>query len=166
MRIAALTLVGLGLLAGAATGAAQAPGGSLLIEDGRGLVQITGTGVLVGRLEKGSLKIFDLSTGDQWSPRVGGVPRGATVSFRGKNVSFYVPGGRYRLVARGSGISVSARGTGAVALTGEPDAVGYTGRYAIGDAVTEPLPADLTQVSFGADPSSGAGAAPAAKIQP
>ena len=43
-----------------------------------------------------------------------GIPRGKTVTLRGKNVSFYVPGGRYKIIAHGSDISVSARGTGAV----------------------------------------------------
>ena len=128
MRLAALILLVLGLSATVATGAAKAPGGTLLIEDGRGTVQITGKGVLVGRMEKGSLEITDLNPTDQWSPRVNGIPRGKVVTLRGKNVSFYVPGGRYRLVARGTGISISARGTGTVVLDGDPDAVGGTGR--------------------------------------
>ncbi len=167
MRLAALTLLGLGLFGGVATGAAQAPSGSLLIEDGRGVVQLTGRGVLVGRMDKGSLKIIDLSPADQWSPRVGGVPRGTTVTLRGKNVSFYVPGGRYRLVARGTGISISARGTGTVGLKGDADTVGYTGRYAVGDDETVPLPVDLTRTLFGASvSSSGATGSQSAKMQP
>ena len=90
----------------------RATGGSLAIEDGRGTIQITGKGVLVGRIDKGSLEIVDLSPTDQWSPRVNGIPRGKMVTLRGKNVSFYVPGGRYKIDARGNGISISARGTG------------------------------------------------------
>ena len=78
-------------------------------------------------MEKGSLEIVDLSAVDQWSPRVYGIPRGKTVTLRGKNVSFYVPGGRYKLTARGIGISISARGTGTVTLDGDPDPVGDTG---------------------------------------
>ena len=62
---------------------------------------------------KGSLEIVDLNPNDQWSPRVNGIPRGKTVTLRGKNVSFYIPGGRYKVTARGSDISISARGTGA-----------------------------------------------------
>ena len=80
--------------------------------------------MLVGRIEKGSLEILDLSSGDQWSPRVFGIPRGKAVTWRGKNVSFYIPGGRYRLTAKGTGISISARGTGWVSLDGDPDTVG------------------------------------------
>ena len=55
---------------------------------------------------------FDLTPLDQWSPRVNGVPRGKTVWLRGKDVNFYVPGGKYRLTVRGEGFSISARGQG------------------------------------------------------
>jgi len=165
MRLAALILLVLGLSATVATGAAKAPGGTLLIEDGRGTVQITGRGVLVGRMEKGSLEITDLNPTDQWSPRVNGIPRGKVVTLRGKNVSFYVPGGRYRLVARGAGISISARGTGTVVLDGDPDAVGGPGRYSIGDAASVPLPVEATKTSFGPGEAS-APSSQSVKIQP
>ena len=114
MRLAAIITLALVLSAGVASGAAVAPGGSFEVKGGRGTVQITGKGVLVGRLGKGSLEIVDLNPNDQWSPRVNGIPRGKTVTLRGKNVSFYVPGGRYKVTAHGSDISISARGTGAV----------------------------------------------------
>jgi len=165
MRLAALILLVLGLSATVATGAVRAPAGTLLIEGGRGTVQITGKGVLVGRMEKGSLEITDLNPTDQWSPRLNGIPRGKVVTFRGKNVSFYVPGGRYRLVAHGSGISISARGAGSVALDGDPDAVGDTGRYAIGDAASVPLPVGSTKTSFGTSEAS-APSSPSVKINP
>ena len=165
MRLAALTLLVLGLSATVATGAAQAPGGTLSIEDGRGTVQITGKGALIGRMEKGSLEITDLNPSDQWSPRVNGIPRGKLVTFRGKDVSFYVPGGRYKLVAHGTGISISARGTGTLMLDGDPDAVGYTGRYSIGDASTVPLPSGTLKIPFG-EADANAPSAQSGKIQP
>jgi len=165
MRLAALMLLVLGLSATVATGAATAPG-TIEITGGRGTVQVTGRGVLVGRMDKGSLEIVDLNPTDQWSPRVNGIPRGKVVTLRGKNVSFYVPGGRYRLVARGSGISVSARGTGMVVLDGDPDAVGDTGRYAIGDTASAPLPVGATRMSFGSTDASAPSSSQSAKIQP
>jgi hypothetical protein len=161
MRLAALITLALGLSATVAAGAVLSPhetrvpavraatSGSLSIEDGRGTIQITGKGVLVGRMDKGSLEIVDLSSTDQWSPRVYGIPRGKMVTLRGKNVSFYVPGGRYKVTARGTGISISARGSGTVVLNGEPDAVGDTGRFAIGDAAPGALPVEATKLSFG-----------------
>jgi hypothetical protein len=164
MRLAALTLLALATCATAATAAANAPGGSLSIEDGRGVVQITGKGVLVGRMDKGSLEIVDLSAGDQWSPRVNGIPRGRTVWLRGKSISFYVPGGRYRIVAHGTGISISARGTGSSLLDGDPDPVGATGVYAVGDDAPAPLPVEPTRTTFGAGDGS-ASSSQSGKIQ-
>jgi hypothetical protein len=154
MRLTAFVLLALGLTAGVAAGSAKTPGVSLSIEGGRGLVQITGKGVLVGRMGKGTLEITDLSSNDQWSPRVYGIPRGKMVTLRGKNVSFYVPGGKYKIVARGTDISISARGSGSITLDGDPDAVGDTGMYAIGDNVPIPLPPGTTKMSFGPTDSS------------
>jgi len=149
MRLAAIITLALALSASVATGAAVAPSGSFEVKGARGTVQISGRGVLVGRLGKGSLEILDLNPNDQWSPRVNGIPRGKTVTLRGKNVSFYIPGGRYRVTAHGSDISVSARGTGAVVLNGDPDAVGDTGMFAVGDDDFAPLPELPTNVTFG-----------------
>ena len=52
MRLAALTLLVLTLSAAAAAGAAKAPAGSLSIEGGRGVIQITGKGALLGKIER------------------------------------------------------------------------------------------------------------------
>ena len=149
MRLAAIITLALVLSAGVASGAALAPSGSFEVKGGRGTVQISGKGVLVGRLGKGSLEILDLNPNDQWSPRVNGIPRGKTVTLRGKNVSFFIPGGRYRVTAYGSDISISARGTGTVTLNGDPDPVGDTGMYAVGDDALAPLPEVPTKTTFG-----------------
>ena len=145
----ALSLVAIGSAAARTQASGGTPGETLTIEDGRGTVTISGKGVLIGRMDKGSLEITDLNPSDQWSPRVNGIPRGKLVTYRGKSVSFYIPGGRYKLVAHGTGISISARGTGMVTLDGDPDVIGYTGRYSIGDAVTVPLPAGSLKIPFG-----------------
>jgi hypothetical protein len=165
MRLAALTLLALALSATTATGAANAPGGFLVVDHARGVIQMKGKGVLVGRVDKGSLEITDLTPTDQWSPYVNGVPRGKVVWLKGQNISFRVSGGRYKLVARGDGISVSARGTGQAVLDGAPDAVGDTGMYAVGDAVLAPLPVEATKASFGAG-DGGVSSSQSVKIQP
>jgi len=126
------------------------------IEDARGTVTIRGTGIVIGRLERGDIQIVDLTPLDQWSPRVNGVPRGKTVWLRGKDVNFYVPGGRYKITVRGEGFSISARGQGTVALTGSPDTTGATGTYAVGDAVPAPIPSATQNVAFGAPLTSDA----------
>lgn len=149
MRLAALITLALVLSAGIASGAAIGTSGVFEVRSGRGTVQITGNGVLVGRLGKGSLEIVDLSPNDQWSPRVNGIPRGKTVFLRGKNVSFYVPRGNYKITARGSDISISANGAGTVVLDGDPDVVGDTGMYKVGDEDFAPLPEVTTKTAFG-----------------
>ena len=148
MRLA--LLIGL-LLATTATAALAtlAPAGSLSIEDGRGSAVIRGKGIVIGRLERGEVQIVDLTPLDQWSPRVNGVPRGKTVWTRGKDINFYVPGGRYRVTVRGEGFSVSARGNGLATLDAVADAAGATGTYAVGDDPQTPLPEELERIEFG-----------------
>jgi hypothetical protein len=135
--------------------AAPGPAGTLSIENGRGTVVLTGKGIVIGRLDKGDVKIVDLSPLDQWSPRVNGVPRGKTVWLRGKDVNFYVPGGRYKITVRGDGFSISARGQGNVTLTGNPDPTGATGTYAIGDGGPLAIPSVTDTFPFGAAAPEG-----------
>jgi hypothetical protein len=141
--------------------AATAPAGSLSIEDGRGSAVLRGKGIVIGRLDRGEVQIVDLSPLDQWSPRVNGVPRGKTVWTRGKNINFYVPGGRYRVTVRGDGFSISARGQGQATLDGEADAAGATGTVAVGDAEPTPLSEDVQRLDYGPAVSPAAkGSAP------
>jgi hypothetical protein len=129
--------------------AATRPVGSLSIEEGRGTVTLRGKGIVIGRLERGDLRIVDLTPLDQWSPRVNGVPRGRTVGTRGKDVNFYVPGGRYKITVHGDGVSISARGQGLAGLDGDADAAGSTGTFAVGDSPLVALPSSLEYVQFG-----------------
>lgn len=158
MRPAAFLAFVLGLLVLTTSTAAGAPGGSILVEGGRGTVQIKGKGALVGRIVRGSLQIVDLTPADQWSPRVNGIPRGEVVWLRGSNITFYVPGGAYRVVARGAGISISARGTGQATIDGDPDGTGDAGVYAIGDHSPQPLPAEQLRLPFGGSDARPSGA--------
>ena len=159
MRLAVLIVLVLSLatVASANTDDKRTATGLFSVESGRGKVVLIGSGVLVGRLDSGQLEIKDLTPADRFSPRVLGVPRGKVVKLRGKGVGFYVPGGRYRIVVRGEGISLSARGTGIVVLDGEPDTVGVTGMFAVDDQPATPLPDEPTRVPFGTlpdDPST------------
>lgn len=159
MRLALLSLCLLALAIPAGW-AATRPAGSLSIEDGRGTVVLRGKGIVIGRLEKGDVQIVDLTPLDQWSPRVNGVPRGRTVWTRGKDINFYVPGGRYRITVHGEGFSISARGQGVASLDGSADPAGATGTFAVGDSQLMPLPSSLEHVQFGASESTGASAKP------
>jgi hypothetical protein len=130
--------------------AATRPAGSLSIEDGRGTVTLRGKGIVIGRLERGEIQIVDQSPLDQGSPRVNGVPRGRTVWLRGKDVNFYVPGGRYKITVTGAGFSISARGQGVATLDGTADVTGISGTYAVGDGDPAPLPAEPMTIQYGA----------------
>jgi hypothetical protein len=158
MRLALLFLCLLALAIPAGW-AATRPAGSLSIEDGRGTVVLRGKGIVIGRLERGDVQIVDLTPLDQWSPRVNGVPRGRTVWTRGKDINFYVPGGRYRITVHGEGFSISARGQGIASLDGSADPAGGTGTFAVGDSPLVPLPSSLEHVQFGAPENAGASTA-------
>ena len=92
------------------------------------LVELRGS--LLGRLTTGSLRVTDQTPNDRYAPLVVGRkvtqervgPR--TVIYRGQGLRFRMLGGAYRVVARGSGISVSAVGRGTVMLDAEPRFVG------------------------------------------
>lgn len=158
-RLAAIALVLL-LAVPAGVLAARAPVGSIAFTDARGEITIKGRGVLLARVDRGSLQIVDLTPADQWSPRVNGVPRGRVVGMRGREVSVFIPGGRFRIVLRGEGLNVSARGQGIVTIEADPDQTGTAGTYAIDDDEMQPLPEVVTRVAYGLDvtlaPVSGA----------
>ncbi len=150
MRLLALIILGLSGIATTAS-AGNAPSGTFEIKDARGSVQIVGERVILGHIDKGSLRIVDLTPSDQWSPWVNGVPRGRVVWLKGKNISFRISSGRYKIAANGEGISVSARGTGTTILNGDPDAVGEMGSFRVGDLPFTSVPDEATKVTFGRD---------------
>ncbi len=150
MRLLVVGLLALALVVPAALVAGPVNRGSFSIEQGSGTMTIRGRGVLLGRLERGQIVVTDLSPRDQWTPRVNGVTRIRTQLLRAREVTFYVPGGRYRIVLRGEGISVSARGVGDAVLAGEPNGItGETGTYWVGDDEPKPVPDTPTSVLFG-----------------
>jgi hypothetical protein len=149
MRAALVLLCALAAAAVPAAFASERVAGTLSIESGVGVVTVRGQGTLVGRMERGEVIVNDLTPGDQWSPRINGVPRGRLAVLRGRDVTFYVPGGRYRIALRGETISLSARGIGVALLRARENARFDTGTYATGDDAPSPFPTELTRVAFG-----------------
>ena len=100
--------------------------GELSLERGRGSAVLEMRGVVLGRLTSGTLRVTDLTPRDRFAETVvraqGDVravgPR--TVLYRGQGIRFKLLGGRYRIVIRGTGMSVSAVGRGEVVLDGDP----------------------------------------------
>jgi hypothetical protein len=154
MRKLVVLACSISVLAAAAAAWAQPTPGTLSVERARGVVMIDLKGSVVGRLATGSLRVTDHTPNDRYSAvvygrklteeRVG--PR--TIVYRGVGLRFRLLGGGYRMVARGSGITVSAVGRGNVMLDGEPRFVADdTGVYSLDgtdcsvDALTcTPLP--------------------------
>lgn len=152
----------LAALAGLA-GAAEPNVGVLSVERGKGVVMLDLRGSVLGRLTSGTLRVTDHTPGDRYVPLVVGRklvqervgPR--TVLYRGQGMRFRMLGGGYRIVARGTGIDVSAVGRGVVMLDGEPKVPGEdTGVYSLDGADCElepqlcaPLPTEPERFVLG-----------------
>ena len=120
------TFVLLGLLALAlpVAGVAALSGGegTLSVEDGIGKVTLQARGGVIGRLDRGSLIIYDLSPDDPYAPFVVGDDQPvrfvgeAGIRYGGVGLRFRMIGGRYKIVIEGRGIdlSVVAKGSGSI----------------------------------------------------
>jgi hypothetical protein len=157
LLVAVLAAAALAASASAAVAGGEAsPNEVLSIEGVQGAIQIRGRGILNMRVAQGSVQIVDQSPSDQFSPRVGGIPRGKAYKTSGTDLSILILGGRYKIVVRGTGISVSARGDGTVVVLGEPDPNGAAGTIRIGDTVRQ-IPTGESKASFGGGPSGPSG---------
>jgi hypothetical protein len=160
-----LLLVPLLLLTTAVPAAAYAdrsgPGadGTLAVRDGRGKVQMTVKGSLIGRLGNGSITIEELAPDDETEPVVRGYKtfkwgrNGNVRTYTGKNVRFRLIGGRYRVGFNGKGLFFSLVGKGRVTLDGSgsvDEGIFYDGFYSLNGGEEESLPDDA--VSFNLAP--------------
>ncbi len=149
------TLVLLGLLAFAlpVAGVAALSGGegTLSVEDGVGKVTLQARGGVIGRIERGSVTIYDLSPEDAYEPYVVGDDQ--PVRFVGENgiryggigLRFRLIGGNYRIVIEGRGIdlSVVAKGSGSITagVAADPGVYALDGADCRSDrASCKPLP--------------------------
>ena len=116
------TLVCLALLAlalpVAAVSAVSAGEGTLSVEDGRGKISLDARGGVIGRLDRGTLTIYDKTPGDQNFPVVNGADApevffaDGSVRYRGTGLRFRVIGGGFRIAVQGRGIDLSVVGKG------------------------------------------------------
>jgi hypothetical protein len=123
MRILVLLCALATIVATASIAAAAEPNvGTLSVERGKGAVMVDLRGSLLGRLATGSLRVTDSTPNDRYVATVVGRrvtqerlgPK--TVVYRGQGLRFRMLGGGFRVVVRGSGISLSAVGRGTVTL--------------------------------------------------
>ena len=158
MRKAGLIIVLVVLLAAPAVAyAVDAVEGRLSVSDGRGVVGMQGRGSMIGRLDKGSVTVVDLSPVDASEPLVFGCDqeefRGVATVCQGENLRFRLLGGSWRITINGSGIDVSAAVRGTVRLDGRGLRPGLYSRAGVdcrkAAASCEPLPDEPLTFTLG-----------------
>jgi hypothetical protein len=99
--------------------------GTLSVEAGHGRVVIQARGGIIGRVERGTITVYDLTPEDTSFPAVSGddLPQrflgDSGVQYRGRGMRFRLIGGAYKIILAGGGIDLSAVGNGYVILQGE-----------------------------------------------
>lgn len=125
------------------------PDGTLAVRDGRGKVQMTVKGSLIGRFASGSLTVEELSQEEGTEPVVRGYRtfrwgrNSNTRTYTGKNVRFRLIGGRYRVTFNAKGLFFSLVGKGRIQLDGAgsvADGIFYDGFYSLNGSEEESLP--------------------------
>jgi len=139
--------------------------GTLSVEDGNGKVSVQARGGVIGRLERGTVTIFDLTPDDANDPVVFGDDRpvrfiGETgIQYAGTGLRFRLVGGGFRIVITGRGIdlSVVAKGSGSIAAEAR---VGDPGVYSLDGAdcrnvrsTCTPLPESPRRFQLGGEKS-------------
>lgn len=126
MRNALLTLLLATLVLPAAALASRAAvgDGTLSVEGASGTVIVQARGAVIGRVASGTVVIADLSPGDDNDPVVWGAQfrrqtGPGTIVYRGRNITFRLIGGGFRVTVKGSGISISVVGRGDAFLDGD-----------------------------------------------
>ena len=141
--------------------------GTLSVKAGIGKVYLKFNGSAVGRVWSGSIRVtdpvatdglgFDFSGCDVEQDKSDTTAnRSDTITIcRGSNLRFRAIGGKYQVLTRGSGIYLSAVGTGFAVLNGAGDdpAVDSDGTYSLNDRPYRSLPDFPATFTLAAPPS-------------
>jgi hypothetical protein len=126
MRKTSLCLALLALvLPVAALAAVDAGEGTLSVEDGRGKVSLQARGGIFGRLDRGTVTVYDTTPNDANFPVVTGADEAELfladggVRYRGAGIRFRVVGGGFKLLIQGRGIDLSVVGKGSGFIEGD-----------------------------------------------
>ncbi len=148
MRLAIPLLIGLLLLLPAAsTARTGAPGdGTLSVKAGRGVVELAVCGTVIGRIEKGKVRIEDPLIGGG-TLAISGAESEQKVSetatrYEGRDIRFRAVGGSFQLRIEGSGLDLSAVGRGRVSVRG--DASNRDGTYSPDGSAPRSLESERT----------------------
>ena len=112
------------ILPAAALAGRESPGdGSLVVSGADGKLTVHGKGLIFGHLDHGTITVVDYTPDDNTAlPSVSGAKMKVTaknVVYWGNDVRFLFPGGRYTLIVDGTGISISAVGSGRFTALGD-----------------------------------------------
>jgi hypothetical protein len=155
MRRLLLILSLLALLAPAAAFALRGqPGdGTLVIENGRGVVQVTARGGLIGRADSARITIEDPNPNDG-TVIISGAVRAHDLSdtktvYTGTDIRFRITSGFFRIKVVGVGINLGAVARGSVIIqgVGGPD----DGTYAFDNDAPQSLPDVTTRFFLGSN---------------
>jgi hypothetical protein len=134
---------------------AGSPGdGTLSVRDGKGLVQLSSRGTMIGRIERGKLTVTDPNPFDARKPIVLGAESRTrsrnmkTTVYRGRDIRLRVTGGLAHVRFEGRGIQLSAVGRGAGLIQAAPQPVKVpvsNGFWSLNDEEYQPLPEELTR---------------------
>ena len=108
-----------------ALASADAGEGTLSVEDGRGKINLQARGGVFGRIDRGTLTVYDTTPADANFPVVTGADEpelfvaGNGVRYRGAGIRFRVVGGGFKLVIQGRGIDLSVVGKGSGFIEGD-----------------------------------------------
>jgi len=143
----------------AAWAAGRLPGdGTLVVDNGNGVVTVRARGGILGRFVTGNMVISDLDLTDGKVPVVYGAETiqplgGGRTRYSGDDIRFRMIGGLFRVQINAIGIDVSAVGRGTALL----DGTGFTdfpGRYSINGGPFQPLPGHPVTFALGQAPPS------------
>jgi hypothetical protein len=132
--------------------------GTLSVKDGKGVVQLSARGSLIGRFERGKVTVTDPNPYDARRPTVLGAEvtvykSAKTTVYSGKDVRIRIGGGLTHVRIEGRGIYLSAvgRGTGLINGSGSIQAgVFYDGVWSLNDDEYRSLPDDPTAFQLAA----------------
>jgi hypothetical protein len=141
----------------AAWAAGRLPGdGTLVVDNGNGVVTVKARGGILGRFVTGNMVISDLDLTDGRVPVVYGAETiqplgGGRTRYSGDDIRFRMIGGLFRIQINAIGVDVSAVGRGTATL----DASGFTdfpGRYSVNGGPFQPLPGHAVTFALGQAP--------------
>ncbi|HEX5449482.1 MAG TPA: hypothetical protein VFW85_05440 [Gaiellaceae bacterium] len=127
--------------------------GAFELRAANGTVTLNGRGVMWGQLDSGSLRVTDPVNSLSPQLLVSGAehtrPVGENVTvYWGANLTFRITGGKYRIRFKGSGLDLTAIGTGTADMTGDPTTF-TDGSFALDSGKWQPVPLLEKVVTYG-----------------